>query len=366
MITLSRILRHPATAAVITILLIVTGGVGSIYSVEIRRAFPFQWSPHGRFLLGGPWSYSPQATIFWVLVVASALIFYFRQRADDRAREIAQDALISRARNLEHLIRTLPPPNFLSVLAQILGQADRITDAINAANKPDREDLVQGLRHLLNLTAKLAQSFDGNDPAVHYGANIMSVRYSGSMNEAEEAEIQSRLFFCEPEASVDQLLGVLDLNAEFSTTADDSTAKADPNLEPFALPLPAEPYTETGYRVLPGAPMAYFTRQADGFADTAELRQWCDSEGDFTNAVKDELEDYFRHAQFRSFLSIPLFATADATEQLDDDPIAILNIHSDRLGLLATANEPASHFVSIIRPFQLNLAKILWRLAEFD
>src|SRR5439155_9617269 len=99
MATLSPVVRHPLTAAVITVLLIITGGVGSVYSPEIRKAYPFTWSRP-------PWSFSPEATIFWVLAILSTWIFYKRQRADDHARDAAQKVLVERGNTLEQLIRT--------------------------------------------------------------------------------------------------------------------------------------------------------------------------------------------------------------------------------------------------------------------
>jgi hypothetical protein len=354
----SRVIRLPITAAAITVLLIITGGVGSIYSREIRRAYPFTWSYP-------PWSFSVEATTFWLLVIACTCLFYARQKADDDAREMAQRVLIERSKTLEQLIRTLPPANFLGLLAQILSNAAKIMDVLNPSNEVDRETLLQGLRQLLNLIARLAQS--GDDPTVHYGTNIMVVKYADLLTEDEKAEIQGRLLFSEPETDIDQLLGVLDLDVQLSATAADAAGHEDPDLTSLAVPLPVTPQTEKGqYRVLPGAPMAYFTRQADGFTDAGDLRRWCDTEGDFTNAVKDELEIYFRDAKFRSFLSIPLFASPEGTDQLNEEPMAILNIHCDRVGLLAHEGEPASHFISVIRPFQLDLAKLLQRLAEFD
>jgi hypothetical protein len=357
---LSRVLRHPFIAAAITLLLIGTGVAGSIYSPEIRRAYPFTWSYP-------PWSFSAGATTFWLLVIACTCLFYARQRAEDDARELAQRVLVERSQTLEQLIRTLPPANFLGLLAQILSNADKIMDVLTPLNEVDRDDLVQGLRQLLNLIARLAQSFDGDDQSVHYGANIMLVKYADLLSDEQKTEIQQRLLFTDPETSVDQLLGVLDLDAELSATAADAAAHPDPDLASLALPLPVTAQTETGrYRVLPGAPIAYFTRQADGFTDTDDLRRWCDTEGDFTNAVKDELQNYFRDAAFRSFLSIPLFASPEATDQLNEEPMAILNIHCDRVGLLAHQGEPASHFVSVIRQFQLDLAKLLRKFVEFD
>src|SRR6266487_1583692 len=66
------ILRHPGFATVITVFIIVTGLWGSIFSVEIRKAFPFYT---------GTEPVSWEACVFWVLVVVSASTFFFRERS---------------------------------------------------------------------------------------------------------------------------------------------------------------------------------------------------------------------------------------------------------------------------------------------
>jgi hypothetical protein len=70
--SLATILRHPGFATVITVFIIVTGLWGSIFAVEIRQAFPFYWGT-------GPISWV--ALFFWILVIISALMFFFRERS---------------------------------------------------------------------------------------------------------------------------------------------------------------------------------------------------------------------------------------------------------------------------------------------
>jgi len=58
----------------------------------------------------------------------------------------------------------------------------------------------------------------------------MLVKYVDILSDDEKTEIQQRLLFSDPDTSIDQLLGVLDLNAELSATAADAAAHPDPDL----------------------------------------------------------------------------------------------------------------------------------------
>src|SRR5437660_10876041 len=96
---ISSLLRHPIFATVVTLLIIVTGLAGAIFSIEIRRAFPFYWGA-GRL--------SPQASFFWILALISALAFFFREQSVSAEGLRIQREPLGRQRRSAHLIRTLP------------------------------------------------------------------------------------------------------------------------------------------------------------------------------------------------------------------------------------------------------------------
>src|SRR5437868_1340623 len=112
--------RSPWSSTIITLLVIVVGGIGAVYPEEIKKGFPFHWH---RMPL--------EAQIFWALTFITSIAFFFRQREDDRAREAAQQRVLQKAEALEeaqqralrkaealeYLVRTLPPANFLSTFA---------------------------------------------------------------------------------------------------------------------------------------------------------------------------------------------------------------------------------------------------------
>ena len=224
----------------------------------------------------------------------------------------------------------------------------------------DKATVEKCIRVVLRLVATLAQKFDGDHPDVRYAANIMIFRLASELTGPGLDELQERLQFSEEGVGVENLRGLLDLELSLSTIASDLNSNRDPNLTGFALPIPKTARTESGMKVLPGAPVAFVDKEVDIYIDTRNLREWCDKYGDFTEDVKRQLEAYFNKNEgiIRSFVSIPLFCSTDEDEK-KTDPIAILNIHSNRPGLLKEKGEPVIHFVAIIRPIQVIISKLL-------
>ena len=135
----------PLFATMGTLLIIVAGGMGSIWSEDIRKAFPFALPP--------TWKSSLAAWTFWGFAIAASLFFFFRQRAVDRAQARGQDAIVQRARELARLIRTLPPTNFLSVFSRLYNVASKATETV--LGKPEsnceKSILEQAVRQILQV-----------------------------------------------------------------------------------------------------------------------------------------------------------------------------------------------------------------------
>jgi hypothetical protein len=359
--SIHRGLLHALTPTVITFLGLLAGVLGAVYTKEIEEAFPF----HLTRLAGG---FSFRALSFWFCALFSAILFFFREQAvaKDRKKEqqdarVAQEALIQRARELEHLIRTHPPANFLAIFARLYDIAALVEGRNFGAPQVTTDgesQLAADIRLILRLVATLAQKFDGDNPDVRYAANIMVFKATKDLRQEERSEIKNRLQFCDEDLDVQNLRGILDVELPLSTTASDIDSKIDDGLVRFALPIPQNPKSNGRSRVLPGAPMAFVDKVLDMYVDTRNLHKWCDENGDFTVAVKHKLKSYFEaHEQvIRSFVSIPIFG-GSALES--DNPIAVLNIHSNKPNLLKGDGEPVTHFVDLIRPFQLVLSRLL-------
>ena len=351
---------NPFFATLVTLLLIVVGGLGSIWSDDIRRAFPFTGAPE--------WKDSPSARIFWMASGGTCLLFFLRQRAVDREQGEARREIVEQSAELARLIRTLPPANFLSSFAQMHGQAARAAETVFGAPPViSQAQAEKGVRHLLRCVAILAQQFDGDHPDHRYAANVMLYRGGAGLSAGEVAALQPQLRFVDQGTSVGKLKGVLELIPAYSSLARDNSGGPDPAIRPLALPVPREARRNSRFMVLPGAPLAFAERAPSIYLRAGELPLWCRENGDFTADVQRQLTDYFEHpaAAIQSFVSIPLCVVGnDGLDDRGTDPVGVLNVHCDRQCLLNFENnrfgrDPVSHFVDITRPLRLILMQFL-------
>lgn len=227
------------------------------------------------------------------------------------------------------------------------------------------QDAVErAIRIVLGEVAALAHDFDGRPADVVYAANIMLFRPNELVASAKAA-LTERLRFAEPETDLAALDGVLELRVELSTTTQAKGYGPDRDLQPMALPLPRIKRSPDGRRsrVLPGAPRAFCERVLDIYADTRTLGQWCREKGDFSESVCNQVDEYFRSQQsVRSFVSFPLM------QLRDERPVAVLNIHRNREGILrsrAVAEaEVLDQFSALAGPFSSTLLLLLARLRQ--
>ena len=71
-------LGTPYYATVTTVLAVVAGMLGSVYSREIALAFPLSWGTYEGISL--------RAVAFWCSLLVFALLFFGRQMHEERAR----------------------------------------------------------------------------------------------------------------------------------------------------------------------------------------------------------------------------------------------------------------------------------------
>ncbi len=350
-----KLARRPEYAAGVTLLGLLAGVLGSVYSADIGRGFPFSW-------IGSSVPWPP--VLFWGAAILTALLFFLRQGAIDAARRESEETLGRRADELVKLIRTLPPTGFLSTFQRLYWHCSEVlTDVLNVrADEVPRTSIERAIRIVLGEVAALAHDFDGRPGDVLYAANIMVFRPAESLA-LERTSLSKRLRFAEPETDVSALEGVLDLWAELSTTTQAEDYGPDPNLQPMALPVPTTKQSHDGQRsrVLPGAPRAFSERLLDIYADTNTMGQWCRQRGDFSESVCKQVDDYFRSQRsVRSFVSFPLM------QLRDNRPAAVLNIHRNKEGILRTRTgseaEVLDQFSALVGPFSSTLLLLLARL----
>ena len=266
--------KSPLYAGIITFLIIFAGGFGSLFSKEIRTAFPFSLGPYDGL--------SGHAIVFWILIVIASFTFFLRQWAADDASSEARKELIRQ-------IQTLPPADFLALFAKVYDSCEVVFRQTKEVD--NITPLKEATRFILRGITTLAQRFDPRGQDIFYAANIMVFKKADDLDKKESDEIAKRLKFCEKECAVSKFNGVLDLQVDLSTTIDNEDREPDSSLRAFALPVPTPHTVEVVggrklYRVLPGAPLAFIERRLDIYADTSELLDWCNKKGSFSEYVK--------------------------------------------------------------------------------
>ncbi len=291
-----------------------------------------------------------------------SLRLLLREQSVAQTQREDQQRVLYRAHRFERLIRTLPPENFLEVVADFYSAAAAATNAAfsERVSTPHPHLIVeQSLRHLLRIIAALAQQFDGSHADVEYAANIMLFKEPANLSPVQRDSLQKRLLFCDEGVGIEHLRGVLELQISLSAVASDANAAPDPRMTPIVLPVPKEPLVSHKYKVIPGAPLAFVDDEPDIYTDTRLLAQWCEEYGDFTQQVVQQIRDYFATSHVRAFVSIPLSNTETIGNAGPHNPCAVLNIHATRRGLLRGESEPLAHFVQILRPFQRFIVELL-------
>ena len=407
---LPRTLHRPLWSAVLTVLLAVIGVAGSVYSDELRSAWPLAaWtlSPGGVSLV---------ALVFWTGLAGTAFLFFGRQvRVDQRRAGIDQSlkqavgevqgsvqtvkesgGLLHRAVGdvqesvqtvresgelLHRTIRTMPPSAFLQVFDAVYETCEEQTwEAVTAA-EPTRDDLILTVRTVLYGFLRLTEMYDnqpwspqGQPPTKsrRYAANVMVYVPVEHLRDGDEDVLrEGHLKFWD--GSYADLKGVLDIRTDLSAASDSESG--DPDLAAFCLPVPRipkpkQPDGAAPWRVLPGAPMAFQTERPAHFRETAELAAWCEEKGDFRRTVRTALDEYFQSDAghlVQSFVAYPLSRGAHGDRPPDEvaaPPVGVLNIHADVPKLLD--GDDARSFYATTYPLRVLLIRLLERLVSLD
>ena len=307
---LPQTLHRPLWSAVLTVLLAVIGVVGSVYSAELRHAWPLAaWTL-------APDRFSGVALAFWLGLGGTAFLFFGRQVRVDQRRAGIDDRLgvavgdvqwsVQTVRDsgelLHRTIRTMPPSSFLQVFYAVYETCEQETWEAVTAEHPVREDLIRAVRAVLYGFLRLTRMYDdqpwspqGQAPTTspRYAANVMVYIPTEHFRDGDEDALRAgHLKFWDD--SYAELDGVLDIRIDLSAASDSESG--DPQLAAFCLPVPSAPKPKQAdgsapWRVLPGAPMAVQTEQPAHFRQTAELAALCEEKGDFRRTVRTALDE---------------------------------------------------------------------------
>ncbi len=193
---LSKHLKDPSFSAATAALGAIVGLFGSIFSTEIKSAFPFAWGIH----------FVWQAAVFYVALALFAYCFRWQMYAQAQTLEESSE-------RLERLIRTLPPDDFLRKYESFVVTAG--AEVVRAGDPAVKHDGVnEAIQVTLLALLSLAKLFDGNPKSGRYAINIMT--FIESPKAAEELKSWgARISFLEG-SSLTDIRGALKLNPEFA------------------------------------------------------------------------------------------------------------------------------------------------------
>lgn len=285
-----------------------------------------------------------EAIGFWVACIAWATMVYFRLRKDD---DVSED----RIRELTRAINRAPdasvvfnyPARYFQPCIRALGPFLITPLAPDEAKETIAGKIVEALKHI----ARMARDF-ARQPEANYGANIM---LAAAPAQFSLMQATMTLRFHDPR-DLGSLAAILYSRAALCVACcDNSNARTVPEI---AVPVP-----DVEVLAIPGAPRALFTGRPGVHIDARRLYEDC---SDLAKPVRDDIRQYFSAdgdgRDIRSFASFRL-----GTAQ---NPIGILNIDSNRTGILGNEPDYYATFHALIEPIMASLALNVQEYARLD
>jgi len=331
------------------------GLLGSVYSTDIKNAFPFIFDDGPIIWVAiGFWS---ALALFGVMVGLN-----FRGQALATTRQV--DRLQEETQVLERLVRTLPPENFLERFQTAFEQAYASKRRANGSEATS-EELLSAIQTNVGAIAFLARVFAGDHDDALFAANLMLYSPISEFGDVELANLSGKIRFL-GEQNLDlrkALSGLLILDPETAMVVSAKTKGHDATMIELVLPVPATPRRAYGKLsgVLPGAPEAFVNPDGlSAYLDTETLASYCRDNGLFHPCVADELDAYFGNPpgnEVKSFFSLSIPSPNDINRGSSCGPIGVLNVHSNKKGLLG--DKDIALFLPLVRPFILDIAGLL-------
>jgi hypothetical protein len=359
---------RPWFSGVTAIVGTVAAVLAAVFVDQLQRAFPF-WCCSLHF--------EPKAFFVWLFILLFGLMFgsnFWAQTAttDQQLNELKASTaqLGESSAELTKLIKTLPPKNFLDGfehhLIDCYAMAVKGTEA-NASPKAVKEGIVSVLSSL----AHTAMLFDGLSKPWGYCANVMVFRPFAGVEESVRLDYERRAKFSErPGVGGDGWSGVLELMPELAVSIRHDGPSYRPQLPHFVLEIPLPQYRLGGdgkSTVLPGAPEAFCVRGSAFWLDTFDMGNECREKRGMRPAVGESMDEYFKRGEgrdVRSFVSMALLPPLllDEENPASVEPLGVVNIHSDKPGMLRTHG--VDLFVPLTIPHKLLLSRLLTRFLK--
>lgn len=345
-------------AALLPVLGVITGFLGSIFSSDILESFVSITNPFTNFdqVLWGP-------TFFWICLIFFAYILAMQQYAVNTQRSEDQNQLEGNIRQLEYTLSTMPPSTFLAALSGSLNACDKLITESEAYAEEEHEstNLTDLVRYVLDSMVALAEHWDKGihepDGEAVYRANIMWFYPIEKLSDDMGNNIYQRTkFLVSPnkEAAFLSIDGFLDVDLELTSSTKTKEFDKDPDIKPFSLPVTWPENAKKGKTVqnLPGAPAALVSEEPHWIGDTNEVADQCSQMAGFDKKTISEIKDYYANDEKgRSIISWPII-------NVEGHPIGAINIYRNKTRI-GKNHENALLFVGIMLPFTLLIRDLL-------
>jgi hypothetical protein len=346
--------RRPWFSAATATLGAIVGLFGSIFSSEIKNAFPFAFGDY----------FVWQAAVFYFSLGMFA--FVFREQMQGQGAVLQESA-----ERLEELIRTLPPEEFLKHFEDYV-----VTAGGEVVRAGDPSVGVDGAKDaalaVLMTLLLLTEMFDGGQKTGRYAINLMLFKQR-PIEDHMLSSFFADLNLWETGRSFDELQGMLVLDLDFALALSKETSEGvrfDDNATPLRLPvLQPEFYLDKYGRnnVLPGAPEVYCCPVEPVICkDTRNLASDWRSNSGLRPEIADEIEAYFKTEQgklVRSFVSLPVLEPPESMGKYAKI-VGVINIHSNKPDILGQRAKEL--FFPLATTFTLMLGAVVRKLNRLE
>ena len=359
------ILIHPVTGAITAAIAVIAGSIVSLYSVEIKSSFPIFLSLNRSDYEG----FSFPALTFWFCFFLFFMITALRQRIKDQNIVQQQEKLIN-------TIQSLPPHDFAMKYRDeyhkinkavekldLLFYAMRDKDEDCSNDFDDISTMEETIRIILDVYVNLAQIWDNPESIIHkdtvYRANLMFYYDINQIPDSLSKKIfEMKNFFVEKnlEALKSSIDGILLLeDNKFTTSTISKEPIADNDIRPLCFPITFKKSLNKRNQNLPGAPIAFVSKNTQWILDTTEIIDLCNENENLDGITKKKINDYYSlESKGRSIISMPLQLLANDRYE----NIGVLNIYRNKPMMLQNEIR-AEQFSAFAEPFNVLLCKAI-------
>lgn len=331
-------LKSPAIGALNVVFGVLAGVLAAAFNADLINSTPILW-----FNEGFDWhsNFNGKAFSFWLMVFSFAILWAAREWVSSKSR-------VEEVQNLERLIQTVAPPDFLEDYQKLYRTVTAMT-AIVASNTQDQEKYLEGVRLILDAFIQLAAKWDYRTAMAddRYRANAMLYIPRNEWTDENKSAGSNLLGGPGWEAAHPLADGGLWVDQNLATAQADDVGGVDTQVAPLMLL-----HSSTRNVNLRGAPRAYETQQLDHVMDNVEITSdW--PEGLTAEAQKAAEASYKNDEKALSILSIPIPGNTGL--------IGVVNIYRDSPGIMG-AEDRAVNFDRLMSPFVRELGVIIERI----